>query len=477
MSKVSLKEQTTKGVFWSSVERFSVQGIQFVVMLVMARLLSPEDYGVVGMLAVFVSLAQAFVDGGFSQALIRKKDRTEVDNSTVFYFNIVVSVTIYVCLYISAPLISRFYEMPSLTPYTRVICLSIIINSLSIVQRAIYSAKIDFKTQTKASIISVIISGIVGVYLAYKGFGPWALVWQQISNLGINTFFLWIYSSWRPIRSFSWKSFNELFGFGSKLLATSILNSIYSNVYTIVIGKMFSASSLGYYTRAEHFANLPSSNFTSVFQRVTFPILCKVQDDLPRLENIYRRLLRASTFVIFPCMIGLAAVAEPMISILLGDKWETTAYLLRILCFGLMWYPMHAINLDILQVKGRSDLFLKLEIYKKIIAIIILFIAAPFGLEALCYSKIVSSLICLYINNIYTSKILGVTIWSQFKDIIHTLFLNLSMYILITVTISFIANMYIKFSVGICVGIVFYICVAKLYRFPEFNELKTIVAK
>ena len=477
MSKGTLKEQTTTGVFWSSIERFSVQGVQFIVMLVMARLLTPEDYGVVGMLAVFIGLAQAFVDCGFSQALIRKKDRTEVDNSTVFYFNIVVSVIIYIGLYISAPLISRFYEMPSLTPYTRVICLSIVINSFAIVQRALYSAKIDFKTQTKSSVIAVIISGILGVYLAYMGFGAWALVCQQILNLGINTSFLWIYSSWRPIKSFSWKSFKELFGFGSKLLATSILNSIYSNVYTIVIGKMFSASSLGYYSRAEHFANLPSSNFTSVFQRVTFPILCKVQDDLARLENIYRRLLRSSTFVIFPCMVGMAAVADPMISILLGEKWGTSAYLLRILCFGLMWYPMHAINLDILQVKGRTDLFLELEIYKKIISFVILFIAVPFGLEALCYSRIISSLICLYINNIYTSKILGVTIWSQFKDIMPTLFLNLSMYILIIFTISLIPNMYVQFGVGILEGIVFYIGVAKLFRFSEFSELKTIVAK
>lgn len=473
----SLKNETVLGVLWSAAERFSVQGIQFLVMLIMARLLTPEDYGIVGMLLVFVSLAQAFVDSGFSQALIRKKNRTDVDNSTVFYFNIVVSVIVYAILYFSAPLISCFYKMPNLIPYTRVICLSIIINSLAIVQRAIYSANIDFKTQTKASVAGIIISGILGILLAYTGYGPWALVWQQISNLCINTLFLWVYSKWRPALVYSWRSFLELFGFGSKLLATSILNAIYSNIYLIVIGKFFSAASLGNYSRAHQFADLPSSNFTTIFQRVTFPILCKVQDDDTRLENLYRRMIKASTYVIFPIMLGMAAVAKPMVLILLGEKWFDCVYLLQILCFGMMWYPMHAINLDILQVKGRSDLFLKVEIYKKILSFTILAIAAPFGLVALCYSTIVSSLICLYVNNYYTKKLIGFSIWQQFADITPVLLLNIVMFILTLFSLKVSDNVYVQLCIGLIVGASTYLGGSLIFRLNEFEDIKSIIIK
>ena len=473
----SLKKETAKGVIWSAAERFSVQGIQFLVMLVMARLLTPEDYGIVGMLVVFVSLAQAFVDSGFSQALIRKKNRTDIDNSTVFYFNIVVSVFIYCILYYCAPAISDFYNMPKLTPYTRVICLSIIINSFAIVQRAIYSANIDFKTQTKASVIAVIVSGIIGIYLAYSDYGPWALVWQQISNLSINTLFLWIYSNWKPQFVYSWKSFNELFTFGSKLLLTSIFNAIYNNIYTIVIGKFFSAASLGNYSRANHFANLPSSNFTSIFQRVTFPVLCKVQDDDKRLVDIYRRMIIASTYIIFPIMIGMSGVAKPMILILIGEKWIDCVYLLQIICFGLMWYPMHAINLDILQVKGRSDLFLKVEIYKKTIAFIILAAAAPFGLIALCYSKIISSLICLYINNFYTNKMIGLSIWRQFADILPILILNGLMFVIVLACTTISNNLYFQLLLGILIGIIFYVGISWLLKLTAYKELVALINK
>jgi len=473
----SLKQETAKGVFWSAAERFSVQGIQFLVMLIMARLLTPEDYGIVGMLAVFVSLAQAFVDSGFSQALIHKSNRTDVDNSTVFYFNIVVSVIIYAIFYLCAPLISDFYEMPNLTPYTRVICLSIIINSFAVVQRALYSANIDFKTQTKASVIAVIISGIIGITFAYLDFGPWALVWQQISNLSINTLFLWIYSNWWPSLVFSWQSFRELFSFGSKLLATSLLNAVYSNIHTIVIGKLFSASSLGLYSRAKHFADLPSANFTTIFQRVSFPVMCKVKDDDKRLENLYRRMIKTSCFIIFPLMVGLAAVAKPLVLILLGEKWSECAYLLQIICIGLMWYPMHAINLDTLQVKGRTDLFLRVEIYKKIISFGVLIAAAPFGLIALCYSNIASSLICLYINNYYTKKLIGLSIWQQFADITPVLILNGVMFVATLFSLKLSDNIYVQLCIGIIVGASIYLGGSWLFKLTEYKEITSIIKK
>lgn len=473
----NLKKDTTKGVFWSLIERFGTQGVQFLVMLVMARLLSPNDYGVVGLLVVFVSIAQAFVDGGFSQALIRKKDRTEIDNSTVFYFNIVVSVVIYLIFYLFAPYVSVFYNMPTLTPFMRVICLSIIINAFGVVQRALFNANIDFKAQAKASLIAIVISGAIGISLALRGFGPWALVWQQLSNLIVNTLFLWIYSEWRPLLAYSWKSFNELFSFGSKLLATSLLNAIYNNIQTIVIGKLYSAKSLGLYSRAAHFADLPSQQFTSVFMRVTFPVLCKVQDDLERLTSVYRRMLRVSAYIVFPLLIGMAAVAHPMIRVFIGEQWLECAYMLQIICFAEMWYPIHAINLDILQVSGRSDLFLKIEIYKKIVSLALLAISAPFGIIAMCYSNLLSSLICLYINTYYSSKILGISLLSQLKDLFPTISLAMVMFVIVQVVIFFISNVFAQLIVGIIVGVVVYVSLSYILRFQEFNELVSLRKK
>lgn len=473
----NLKKDTTKGVFWSLIERFGTQGVQFLVMLVMARLLSPNDYGVVGMLVVFVAIAQAFVDGGFSQALIRKKDRTEVDNSTVFYFNIVVSVLIYLIFYLFAPCVSTFYNMPTLTPFMRVICLSIIINAFGVVQRALFNANIDFKAQAKASLIAIVISGAIGITLAFRGFGPWALVWQQLSNLVVNTLFLWIYSEWRPILAYSWKSFNELFSFGSKLLATSLLNAIYNNIQTIVIGKLYAAKSLGLYTRAAHFADLPSQQFTSVFMRVTFPVLCKVQDDLERLTSVYRRMLRVSAYIVFPLLIGMAAVAHPMIEVFIGKQWIECAYMLQIICFAEMWYPIHAINLDILQVSGRSDLFLKIEIYKKIVSLALLAISAPFGIIAMCYSNLLSSLICLYINTYYSSKILGISLLSQLKDLFPTISLAMVMFVIVQVVIFFISNVFAQLVVGIIVGVIVYISLSYILRFSELKELISLRKK
>lgn len=473
----SLKKDTTKGVFWSLIERFGTQGVQFLVMLVMARLLSPNDYGVVGLLVVFVSIAQAFVDGGFSQALIRKKDRTEIDNSTVFYFNIIVSVVIYLIFYLFAPYVSVFYNMPTLTPFMRVICLSIIINAFGVVQRALFNANIDFKAQAKASLIAIVISGAIGITLAFRGVGPWALVWQQLSNLLVNTLFLWVYSEWRPLLAYSWKSFNELFSFGSKLLATSLLNAIYNNIQTIVIGKLYSAKSLGLYSRAAHFADLPSQQFTSVFMRVTFPVLCKVQDDLERLTSVYRRMLRVSAYIVFPLLIGMAAVAHPMIRVFIGEQWIECAYMLQIICFAEMWYPIHAINLDILQVSGRSDLFLKIEIYKKIVSLALLAISAPFGIIAMCYSNLLSSLICLYINTYYSSKILGISLLSQLKDLFPTISLAMVMFVIIQVVIFFISNIFAQLIVGIIVGVVVYVSLSYILRFQEFNELVSLRKK
>lgn len=474
----SLKKQTINGIIWSGIERFSVQGIQFLIMIIMARLLTPKDYGLVGMLTVFIAIAQTFIDSGFSQALIRKQNRTETDNSTVFYFNIGVGICIYILFYIIAPFISKFYDTPELTAIMRVISLGVIFNSLAVVQRALLTIKIDFKTQAKASLIAAILSGITGITMAYKGFGVWAIVTQQLINLGLNTLLLWILAKWRPKARFSMESFRELFAFGSKLLVSGILDTLYRNIYLIIIGKLFTASKLGYYTRAQQFSDFPSSNLTGILQRVTYPILCKIQDDKDKLAQAYRKFLRVSAFLIFPLMVGLSAVAEPFILLLLKEKWHFAATILQIICFAAMWYPVHAINLNLLQVEGRSDLFLKLEIIKKILGIIILCLSIPLGLIAMCYGQIASSLISLTINTYYTGKLIKVGFIRQMKDLTPTLILVLSMWCIITFGIlPFCENNVIKLTAGIITGIIYYIGVAWIFRFPELKELLSILKR
>lgn len=473
----SLKQKTVKGVIWSCVERFSVQGIQFLIMIIMARLLSPEEYGLIGMVAIFLAISQSLIDSGFSQALIRKLDRTNVDNSTVFYFNIVVSAILYLILFLAAPFVAEFYNQPELKSVMRVICLGVIFNSLAVVQRALFTAKIDFKSQAKASLSAAIFSGVVGIVMAYGGYGVWALVAQQLLNLFINTLLLWIFSSWRPLAVFSWQSFHELFSFGSKMLASGLLDTLYRNIYPIVIGKLFSASSLGHYTRAHQFSEFPSQNINGIIQRVTYPILCELQHDDKRLENIYRRFLKLSAFIVFPMMVGLSSVSHPFINVVLGSQWKFCGQLLQIICFSMMWYPIHAINLNLLQVKGRSDLFLRLEIIKKILGVSMLCATAPFGLVVMCYGQIVSSLIALIINTYYTGKLINVGFFRQMRDLFPIILLSLTMFAVVLLLNHLITDDIIRLIVGVLVGAIIYSGGSYIFKFKELDELISLIRR
>lgn len=470
----SLKNKTVKGIIWSSVERFSVQGVQFLVMLIIARILSPKDFGLVGMLAIFIAVAQSLIDSGFSQALIRKQDRTEIDNSTVFYFNIVVSVLLYALFYAIAPWVASFYEEPQLCRLMRVLCLVVIINSFAVVQRAMYTASINFRTQAKASFTAALLSGVVGIYMAMNGYGVWTLVWQQLLNAGLNTLLLWIWSNWYPRLQYSWQSFRELFAFGSKLMASGLLDTIYNNMYMLVIGKVFNAVSLGYYAQADRFTKFPSSNITGILQRVTYPVLCTLQNDDEKLRKDYRQLLRLSAFIVFPLMCGLAGVAYPLIGLILGEKWQFAATLIIPLCFSMMWYPIHAINLNLLQVKGRSDLFLRLEIIKKAIAVSVLVCIIPFGLLAMCYCSIATSLITLIINTYYTGKLIQIGFIMQMKDLSRTLVLSLLMFTFVFGITFLLDNTMLQLLMGILLGIVFFFGISYMFKFKELSYLKSI---
>jgi polysaccharide biosynthesis protein len=473
----SLKQATTKGLFWSSVERFSNQGVQFVFSIILARLLSPSDYGIIAMVTIFFAVAQSFVDSGFSNALVRKTDRVEEDLSTCFYFNIGVGIIAYIVLFLIAPLVANFYNQPILSPIIRITGLEVMLNSLCVVQQALFTIKIDFKSQAKITLSATVISGIVGILLAYQGYGIWALVWQGVASSIVRMGLLWLMSKWRPRTGFSKSSFNYLFGYGSKLLASGLLDTIYNNIYPIVIGKFYNPAQLGNYSRALGWAQLPSANITSILQRVTFPVLSAIQDDTLRLQNSYRRLLKLSAFIVFPLMMGLAAIASPLIRVILTAKWDGCVLYLQILCFALMLYPIHAINLNLLQVKGRSDLFLRLEIIKKIIGVVILIITIPLGITAMCLGMVFSSIICLIVNTYYTSRFIDVGLLTQLKDLriilINSLVMGGGIYILI----SFIDIEGLKLVMGIVIGFLLYFIGSFYFSKAELQEVISLIKK
>lgn len=473
----TLRNKTSIGLIWSSVERFSSQGVQFLVMLIMARLLTPKDYGIVGMLSIFIAVSSSIVDSGFGKALVRKQDRSETDNSTVFYFNLIVASSLYLILYICAPYIAVFFNTPELTLVTRVICLLIVFNSMVIVPKSIFIQKIDFKTQAKASLTAAVLSGIIGVYMAFHGCSYWALVTQLLSNSIINALCLWIFSFWKPKLIFSITSFKELFGFGSKLLLTGILERAYQNIYPLIIGKAFSADILGYYSRAHNFSDFPSSNFTGIIQGVSYPAMCAIQDDDIRLKSVCRKFLKLSTYIIFPFMAGMACLAYPMVVVVIGQQWAFSSVLLQIIIFQMMWYPVHAININIMQVKGRSDYFLYAEIIKKIIYILLAIATIPFGIKAMCYGAVLGSLIELFVNTYYSKKVTEYGILEQIKDILPIIVLTSCMVTAILLTICFFENLYVKLLLGVFVGISSYLLLSLFFHFEEIKDIREVIFK
>lgn len=421
----SLKAQTIKGVGWSAVERFSAQGISFVVQIILARLLTPADYGIVGMVVIFMQIAQVLVDSGFANALIKKQKCDNKDYSTVFFFNLIISLVIYFLLYIISPFVSDFYNEESLTLVMQVITFTIVLNALSIVPRTVLVKAVNFKVQTIISVSSAIISGVIGICMAYCNYGVWSLVAQQLSNSLIQIFLFTYYTKWYPKLLFCKSSFNELFAFGSKLLVASIVNTIYRNIYTIVIGKKYSAVDLGYFTRAEQFAMFPSHNIGNIITRVAFPVFSKIQDNNEALIAGYRKIIRFSSYMIFPLMTLLIALSEPLVVFFLTEKWKSMTILLQILCIDWMLDHLSLLNLNILYVKGRSDLVLKLEIVKKTIALLILFASMPFGIVIMCWGRVLYSVIATILNMHYTKCLIGLSIFDQLKDIIPYLIISI----------------------------------------------------
>lgn len=475
MQQESLKNKTKKGLAWSMIERFATQGVQFLFGIILARLLSPDDYGVIAMPLVFLAIAQCIIDSGFSTALIRKPELTEDDLSTAFYFNIGLGILCYAVLFFSSPLIADFYHTPILSSLLKVTALAVLFNPLCAVQQAILTRKIDFKTQAIVSLSGAILSGIVGLSMAYNGFGVWSLVFQQVGGYLIRTILLWILGKWKPKRKWSWESFHYLWGLGSKMLGSGLLDTIYNNIYPIVIGKYFSAQDLGNYTRAQQFSSLPSSNVTGVLQRVTFPVLSSIQNEDERLAKNYRKILKLSAFLVFPMMLMLSAIANPLVRILLTDKWIGCVILLQIVCFQMMWYPIHAINLNLLTVKGRSDLYFRLEILKKIVGVCILCITIPHGVAWMVCGGVLSSLISLVINTYYTGKLLKIGLLIQIKDMLPIIVISIIMWLFIHILMLFLVDVYLQLFVGIVAGLFIYIIFSKLFLNSEWKYLVSMI--
>jgi len=464
---------------WSAIERFSVQGIQFVLTIIIARLVLPSEYGLIAMLGIFLAIAQTFVDSGFSNALIQKKDRTEVDFSTVFYFNIFIALIIYGVLFAVAPYIASFYREPALTDVTRWVGLSLILNGLSVVQRAKLTVRVDFRTQAKASLVAVIVSGLIGVLLAYQGYGVWALVFQTLSSSFLNTLLLWTFAKWLPLWCFSWVSFKSLFSFGSKLLLSGLLHTIYINLYSLVIGRRYSAMDVGFYNRSYQLAGFPSINIVGIITRAIYPVQCEMQDDDERLNASFIQYLRMSCYIIFPLMTVLGVLAEPLVRLLLTDKWLPSAELLSILCFAYMWYPVMVINNQILNVKGRSDYFLRAEIIKKVVAIGILCATLPFGVRILCWGIVLYNFLDMGIIIYYSRKVISTGYEEQAQNIIPFFLLSLGMGISIYLSQVFLDGdtLLLRLALGCIVAFVIYILLGFIFRIREFQQVLLLIKK
>ncbi len=475
MSYPSLRNKTIKGVGWSAADAFLGQGITFIVGLVLARILSPEEYGLIGICLIFTTVLNGVVDSGFSSALIRKKDTTNDDYNTMFITNMAISIVLYIGLYFASPYISLFFDRTELTPLIRVLGIVLIINALSITQNTILTKRIDFKTKTKVSIISASISGIVGIAMAYTGYGVWALISQVLTKQLLYTLCLWIFNRWWPNFTFNWKSFRNMWGFGSKMMLSGLLDNIWKQLYQVVVGKFYSPANLGQYSRSKEYANIFSANLTSIVQRVTYPALAEIQDDKTRMVAAYRKVIKVTMFVTCVCMISIGAVAEPLIYCLIGPKWHEASTYLPLICVTMSLYPLHAINLNMLQIQGRSDIFLMLDIIKKIIGIAPLALGIFMNIYWMLVGSIITGILSFFLNSYYTGKSLGYTSWMQLKDVSTSygvaFIVAVSVYFLKFLPISY----WVILPMQIIVGVIICIIMCEKLQLTEYVEIKNII--
>lgn len=475
---MSLKEEAVSGVIWSAIERFSCLFIQLLSTFIIARILSPSDFGLLGMLAIFTALGQTLLDSGFGQALIRKEDANDVDYSSVFYLNVVIGFCIYGVLYYLSSHIAAFYSIPDLEILSKIAFLVLPINALGLIQYTLLVKHVNFKSLSRISILAAFISGTLGIITAYYWKNVWALVLQNLLMYGCRTILFWILGSWRPIKTFSIKSIKEMLPFSLNLLFTGIISNIFNNLYSLVIGKVYNAVELGYYSQAERIQKIPSNSITEVVQRVSYPILAKIQNDKRNLKEGYRKIIRVVLFTIVPIMLILIGISEDLFDVLLTEKWKIAAKYFQILCVIGILYPLHSINLNILSVRGNSKLILLLEIIRKILLVCFLIFFSHFDIIYFIYSQVLYSVIVLFLNLYFCGREINYTLYQQIGDILPVLMVGASGFsVIISIKHIFELNQYLMILCQISVFIIIYLFLSYLFKLPAFFDIYHIIQK
>ena len=473
----SVRSQLLHGVAWNFIEKVLMRGASFIIGIILARLLSPSDFGLIGMLAIFVAISNVFIEGGLAKALIQRKDCKDIDFSTAFVANVGMSLMIYVVLFLTAPLIAAFYDEPILTDITRILSLNFVLGSFNIVQRAKLMDNVDFKSLAQINVISTIISGIVGIAMAYYGWGVWSLVGQTLCSTIVLLLLFPFYSKWHPSVRFSKDSFRQLFGFGSKLMATGVYSVILNNISTICIGRFYKSNQLGFYTRASQFSEIISSTMFDVLGNVTFPVLSHLQDDREKLVVVYRKSLFITAMLIFPLMILCALLSRPMVIILLTEKWLPCVVLMQWLFLARMFTPLSAINMNTLNAVGRSDLFMKLDFSKAPLILIVLAITIPISVEAITIGSFCTSFICFFINAYLPGRMFGYGAINMICDWRY-IFLSLGAMVLAVLTyLHFVTDIWLQLFGGGIIGVVVYGTCCFLFKVIDDDMLRMLKLK
>lgn len=465
------KSRVITSLLWKFMERGGTQGIQFIVQIVLARLLVPKDYGIIALISIFIVIANVFVQSGFNTALIQKKDADEVDFSSVFYLSLFVAGLLYLILFFTAPLVADFYNIHQITLVLRVLSITLFFGAFNSIQNALVSRNMQFKMLFYSSLGAILVSGAVGIVLAYMGLGVWALVVQQLTNQFMITVIMWFTVRWRPKLIFSFERVKGLFSYGWKLLASSLIDNLYMNLQSLIIGKIYNPSMLGFYNRGDQFPKVIVSNINGSIQSVMLPALASEQDNRKRIKDMVRRSIVTSSFVLFPMMCGLAVTAEPLVKILLTNKWLPCVPFLQIFCASYALWPIHTANLQAINALGRSDIFLKLEVIKKIIGLTILVISIHFGIYAIAIGTLVSGIISTFINAYPNLKLFNYSYKEQLKDIMPSLLLSLIMGTIIYNLKWLHMVPLVTLIIQIFLGIIIYIMLAKVFKLECYTYL------
>jgi len=463
-----------QGMAWSAIERVSVQAVQFVLGIILARILTPKEYGIIGILIVFIAISNVFIDSGFTKALIQKQERTEKDKSTVFWFNIIISLICYGVLWLAAPFVADFYGIELLSILLRVLAISLIINALLAVPTTLLTIKLDFKTITKINLISTIISGGIAIYMAYTGFGVWALVAQTLARSIFTAILMWFWIQWKPNWVFSKTSLKGLFSYGSNLLASSLLNVTVNNFYALFIAKLISTEDLGYYTRGTQFSDVVYGVVGSVLDNVLLPGLSTIQDQREILINHTRNIIKATAVLVVPLFLFLSVIAEPLIRVLLTEKWILAVPIMQIFCVARLITLISGINVNLLYVIGRTDLTLKQQYVKIGVRVVFLIAALKFGIIYIAIAELLSTVLHFFINTYYPGKIMKYGAFAQLKDLMMIIVAGLLMALIVFGTTYFIENDILKLCIAPIVAILSYFGLVHLFK---IQELSSIISK